>query len=93
MADYSKTTNFAVKDGLTSGIAAKKIVGSEFDVEFNNLQTAVAFDVKAGLAKSALVAIAVCKLLNSTSNSLPTIFLAAIPDVSPSLTAKLVVLE
>ncbi len=42
MADYSKTTNFAVKDGLASGTAAKKIVGSEFDVEFNNLQTAIA---------------------------------------------------
>jgi hypothetical protein len=41
MANYTKTTNFTAKDALTSGDPAKVIKGAEFDVEFNNLQTAV----------------------------------------------------
>jgi hypothetical protein len=42
MSNYSKTTNFAVKDTLQSGNPAKIIKGSEIDAEFNNIQTAVA---------------------------------------------------
>lgn len=41
MANYTKTTNFTAKDNLTSGDPAKVIKGAEFDVEFNNLATAV----------------------------------------------------
>lgn len=42
MTDYAKTTNFTAKDSLPSGNAAKKILGSLFDTEFDNIQTAVA---------------------------------------------------
>jgi hypothetical protein len=42
MSNYSKTTNFAVKDTLQSGNPAKIIKGSEVDSEFNNIQVAVA---------------------------------------------------
>ena len=42
MSNYSKTTNFAVKDTLQSGNPAKIIKGSEIDSELNNIQTAVA---------------------------------------------------
>ena len=42
MSNYSKTTNFAVKDTLASGNPAKIIKGSEIDTEFTNIQTAVA---------------------------------------------------
>jgi hypothetical protein len=42
MSNYTKTTNFAVKDGLASGNPNKIIKGSEIDSEFNNIQTAVA---------------------------------------------------
>ena len=42
MSNYIKTTNFTAKDNLPSGNAAKKIVGSEFDTEFNNIATASA---------------------------------------------------
>ena len=42
MSNYSKTTNFAVKDTLPSGNPAKIIKGSEIDAEFTNIQTAVA---------------------------------------------------
>lgn len=41
MANYTKATNFLAKDSLASGDPAKIIKGSEFDVEFNALQTAV----------------------------------------------------
>jgi hypothetical protein len=41
MANYTKTTNFTAKDALTSGDPAKVIKGAEFDVEYNNIQTAV----------------------------------------------------
>lgn len=41
MANYTKTTNFLAKDSLGSSDPAKIIKGSEFDVEFNALQTAV----------------------------------------------------
>jgi hypothetical protein len=42
MSNYTKTTNFAVKDGLASGNPNKIIKGGEIDSEFNNIQTAVA---------------------------------------------------
>lgn len=42
MSNYAKTTNFAVKDTLTSGNPAKIIKGSEIDAEYTNIQTAVA---------------------------------------------------
>lgn len=41
MADYTKSTNFTVKDSLASGDTNKKIRGSEIDTEFNNIATAV----------------------------------------------------
>jgi hypothetical protein len=42
MTDYVKSTNFTSKDSLPSGNALKIIKGTEFDVEFNNIATAVA---------------------------------------------------
>jgi hypothetical protein len=41
MSNYTKLTDFAVKDTLPSGNAAKLIRGSEFDYEFNAIETAV----------------------------------------------------
>ena len=48
MTDYTKTTNFTAKDSLPVGDAQKKVKGSEFDVEFNAIATAVG--TKANLA-------------------------------------------
>lgn len=42
MTDYSKTTNFAVKDNLASGNPAKIVKGAEIDTEFNNIAIHVA---------------------------------------------------
>lgn len=41
MTDYVKSTNFTSKDSLPSGNALKIIKGTEFDVEFNNIATAI----------------------------------------------------
>lgn len=41
MSDYTKATNFAIKDSLTSGDANKKVRGTEIDNEFNAIQTAI----------------------------------------------------
>ena len=37
MSNYTKTTNFATKDSLPSGNAAKIVRGTEIDTEFNNM--------------------------------------------------------
>ena len=47
MADYARAlsggaTHFGDKDALTTGNAAKKIVGAQFDTEFNAILTAIA---------------------------------------------------
>jgi hypothetical protein len=41
MANYTKTTNFAVKDGLVSGNPSKIIKGTEIDTEYNNIASAI----------------------------------------------------
>ena len=42
MSDYTKSTNFATKDALSSGNPLKIVKGTEIDTEFNNIATAVA---------------------------------------------------
>lgn len=41
MSDYSVTTDFSVKDGLTTGDPEKAISGADIDVEFEAIKTAV----------------------------------------------------
>jgi hypothetical protein len=41
MSDYSKSTNFTAKDTLPTGNAGKIIKGTEFDIEFTNIASAV----------------------------------------------------
>ncbi len=52
MSDYTKSTDFASKDSLPSGNAAKIVKGTEIDTEFNNIATAIA--TKADLASPSL---------------------------------------
>ena len=42
MSDYTKSTNFASKDNLTSGNPSKIVKGTEIDTEFTNIATAIA---------------------------------------------------
>lgn len=41
MSNYTKTTNFAIKDSLVTGNPAKIIKGTEIDTEYNNIASAV----------------------------------------------------
>jgi hypothetical protein len=41
VTDYTKSTNFATKDTLSSGNALKIVKGTEIDTEFNNIATAI----------------------------------------------------
>jgi len=41
MTAYNKATNFAAKDALSTGDAAKVVKGTEIDDEFNLIETAV----------------------------------------------------
>lgn len=41
MANYTKTTNFAVKDSLSTGNPSKAVKGVEIDAEFENIKTAI----------------------------------------------------
>ncbi len=42
MSNYTKTTDFASKDALSSGDPNKIIKGTEFETEFDNIATAIA---------------------------------------------------
>jgi hypothetical protein len=41
MSNYTKSTNFAVKDGLTTGNPAKIIKGTEINTEYDNIASAI----------------------------------------------------
>ena len=41
MSNYSKATNFAVKDSLNTGNQSKIIKGTEVNTEFDNIASAV----------------------------------------------------
>ena len=42
MSNYTKSTNFATKDALSSGNPLKIVKGTEINTEFDNIQTAIA---------------------------------------------------
>jgi hypothetical protein len=52
MSNYTKTTNFAVKDSLATGNPSKKVKGTEIDAEF--VAIAAAITSKADANNSAL---------------------------------------
>lgn len=51
MSNYTKTTDFTAKDGLTTGNPAKLIKGADFDVEFNAIATAVSSKIDTSVAQ------------------------------------------
>jgi hypothetical protein len=51
MSNYTKSTNFATKDNLSSGNPLKIVKGTELDTEFNNIHTSI--ETKADLASPA----------------------------------------
>jgi hypothetical protein len=47
MSNYTKTTNFAVKDSLATGNPSKKVKGTEIDAEFVAIAAAISSKVDA----------------------------------------------
>jgi|TARA_R110000850_G_scaffold276498_2_gene418736 hypothetical protein len=66
MTDYTKSTNFAVKDTLPTGDPGKVIKGTEMDAEFNNIQTSN--NSKANKANSDLTGTTVIATASVTGN-------------------------
>ena len=64
MSNYTKTTNFATKDSLPSGNAAKIVRGTEIDTEFNNIATASA--TKADIASPTFTGTVTAATVNVT---------------------------
>jgi hypothetical protein len=67
MSNYTKTTNFLAKDSLPENDSGKIIKGSEFDTEFNALQTAV--NTKADLASPALTGVPTAPTATAGTNT------------------------
>lgn len=72
MTNYVKTTDYAVKDSLTTGDPSKIIKGTEINTEFNNIQQAIA--TKADLSSPNFLGnpTAVTQPLGDNSNRLAT---------------------
>jgi hypothetical protein len=66
MTNYTKSTNFTAKDSLPSGDSQKIIRGSEFDTEFNAIETAV--NSKADKSGSVLNLTASSLLIGTTTD-------------------------
>jgi|TARA_X000001382_G_scaffold50177_1_gene33936 hypothetical protein len=64
MSNYTKTTNFATKDSLSSGDPNKIVKGTEIDSEFNNIATASA--TKANTASPTFTGTVTATTLNVT---------------------------
>jgi hypothetical protein len=78
MTAYVKSTNFASKDSLASGNPLKIVKGTEFDIEFNNIATAI--DSKADTNSPAFAGIPLAPTAaygNNTTQVATTAFVTA----------------
>jgi hypothetical protein len=67
MANYTKATDFAAKDALTTGDPAKIVKGNEIDAEFNAIATAI--NSKANTASPALTGVPTAPTAASGTNT------------------------
>ena len=84
MANYTKLTDFASKDALPTGNAAKIVKGTEIDDEFEALETAVA--TKSDIASPAFTGTPTAPTAATTTN---TTQLATTAFVQQEITANL----
>lgn len=66
MSNYTKTTDFAAKDALSTGNPSKIVRGTEINTEFANIQTAV--NSKANSASPTITGTATIAALTVTGN-------------------------
>ena len=69
MSNYTKITNFAVKDGLVTGNPAKIIKGTEINTEFDNIASAISSKADANNAALTGIATAVNLTVSGTFNA------------------------
>lgn len=69
MSNYTKSTNFAVKDGLVTGNPAKIIKGTEINTEFDNIASAISSKADANNAALTGTATAVNLTVSGTLNA------------------------
>ena len=69
MSNYTKITNFAVKDILVTGNPAKIIKGTEIDSEFNSIASAISSKPDANNAALTGTATAVNLTVSGTFNA------------------------
>lgn len=69
MSNYTKSTNFAVKDGLVTGNPAKIIKGTEINTEFDNIASAISSKADANNAALTGTATAVNLTVTGTLNA------------------------
>ena len=67
MANYTKATDFAAKDALTTGDPAKIVKGNEIDAEFNAIATAI--NSKANTSSPALTGVPTAPTATSGTNT------------------------
>ena len=88
MSNYSKTTDFAAKDALTTGNANKIVKGTEIDDEFSAIQTAV--NGKANTNSPALTGVPTSPTATPSTNNTQ---LSTTAYVTAAITAALAVAE
>lgn len=69
MSNYTKSTNFAVKDGLVTGNPAKIIKGTEINTEYDNIASAISSKADANNAALTGTATAVNLTVSGTFNA------------------------
>ena len=88
MSNYSKTTDFAAKDALTTGNANKIVKGTEIDDEFSAIQTAV--NTQANLNSPTFTGTPAAPTASAATNSTQ---LSTTAFVTAAITAALAVAE
>jgi hypothetical protein len=90
MSNYTKTTNFAVKDGYTSGNPSKVVKGTELDAEFVAIASAITS--KADLASPAFTGAPTAPTATTGTNTTQvatTAFVKTAVDASAATAAPL----
>ena len=80
MSNYTKSTDFASKDSLATGNAAKIVKGTEIDTEFNNIATAIA--TKADSASPSFSGTAAFATITATSATISGGSITGITDLA-----------
>ena len=89
MSNYTKTTNFAAKDSLAHGNAAKIIKGTELDNEFNAIASAITSKSEQADIDTAIAAAAGGKILQTVVGTAGAAYTTSSSYTSTGMTATI----